>query len=128
VRASIPRRPEHRLPPHGERRRAPPLVDDPRGGRRRSGGGVVTATPILPYPVRGPGFVNRAVPLGWEVVLSRPAPGGVDLYIKEIGGQEYAFHRRWRVEGGSWKSPRDQNVETLAEYLTRRENERKAAA
>lgn len=83
---------------------------------------------LLPYPVRVPGFVNRAVRLGWEVVLSRPEPDEVDLYIKEIGGPEYAFHLRWRVEGISWKSPRDQNVETLAEYLTRRENERKAAA
>lgn len=82
---------------------------------------------LLPYPVRVPGFINRAVRLGWEVTLSRPEPDEVDLYIKETGGPEYAFHLRWGVEGISWKSPRDQNVGTLAEYLTRRENERKVA-
>lgn len=83
---------------------------------------------LLPYPVRVPGFVNRAVRLGWEVALSRPEPDEVDLYIKEIGGLEYAFRLRWSFGNDSWESPRDQNVETLAEYLTRRENERKAAA
>ena len=88
----------------------------------------MTVNQILPYPVRVPGFVNRAVRLGWEVVLSRPKPDEVDLYIKEIGGPEYAFRLRWSFGNDSWGSPRDQNVETLAEYLTRRENERKAAA
>ena len=88
----------------------------------------MSSRPVLPVPYRVPGFVTRAARLGWEVSLSRPEPDEVDLYVKEIGGPEYAFHMRWRVEGGSWKSPRDQNVETLAEYLTRRENERKAAA
>lgn len=78
-------------------------------------------------PRRVPPIVDRAIRLGWEVSLSRPTDQEVDLYLRQPDGLGYAFSLRWTRQGDRWSSPRAQNIETVTEYLTRMETERKAS-
>ena len=80
------------------------------------------------YPAPVAPLVRRAIKLGWEIQLTKLTPHTVELVPQELTGPEYNFKLRWMHEPtrDRWVSPRAQSIETVREYLKRREEERKA--